>query len=164
MTPEKSFGRKIEFLVKEKPSTEEIMKRSLFSGVIYQSFYLIPELTVLENVLLPSRFTNQGNNGKTERAEVLLEKMGVLNKRNQIPGKLSGGERQRVAIARALINKPQVILADEPTGNLDERTGEDVMNLLLQSCGEEGSSLFWSLTIRSFPMQPIEVLNLGTAN
>ena len=126
---------------KEKPSAEEIMKRSLFLGVIYQSFYLIPELTVLENVLLPSRFTNQGNNGKTERAEVLLEKMGVLNKRNQIPGKLSGGERQRVAIARALINKPQVILADEPTGNLDERTGKDVMNLLLQSCGEEGSSL-----------------------
>ena len=61
---------------KEKPSAEEIMKRSLFLGVIYQSFYLIPELTVLENVLLPSRFTNQGNNGKTERAEVFIGKNG----------------------------------------------------------------------------------------
>ena len=71
----------------------------------------------------------------------LLGKMGVLEKQNQIPGKLSGGERQRVAIARALINSPEVILADEPTGNLDERTGGEVMDLLLQSCVEEETSL-----------------------
>ena len=71
----------------------------------------------------------------------LLKKMGVLDKQNQIPGKLSGGERQRVAIARALINSPEAVLADEPTGNLDERTGGEVMDLLLQSCVEEETSL-----------------------
>ncbi|MEL0098616.1 MAG: ATP-binding cassette domain-containing protein, partial [Opitutae bacterium] len=71
----------------------------------------------------------------------LLQKMGVADKARQIPGKLSGGERQRVAIARALLNRPKVLLADEPTGNLDERTGEEVMDLLLNTCSEEGASL-----------------------
>jgi len=125
----------------EKPSAHEISKRASFLGVIYQSYYLIPELTVLENVLLPSRFLGRIETTHRQRVMGLLEKMGVLEKQNQIPGKLSGGERQRVAIARALINSPEVILADEPTGNLDERTGGEVMDLLLQSCVEEETSL-----------------------
>ncbi len=132
-------GRKL--IASEKPSAREISKRASFLGVIYQSYYLIPELTVLENVLLPSRFLGGIDNTHRQRAMDLLKKMGVLDKQNQIPGKLSGGERQRVAIARALINSPEVILADEPTGNLDERTGGEVMDLLLQSCVEEETSL-----------------------
>ena len=125
----------------EKPSSHEISKRASFLGVIYQSYYLIPELTVFENVLLPTRFLGRVDGSLMQRAMSLLGKMGVLEKQNQIPGKLSGGERQRVAIARALINSPEVILADEPTGNLDERTGGEVMDLLLQSCIEEEASL-----------------------
>ncbi len=125
----------------KKPEAQVTAKRASFLGVIYQAYYLIPELTVLQNVLLPSRIL--GNAGKEvgRRARALLEKMEVLEKENQIPGNLSGGERQRVAIARALINSPAVILADEPTGNLDERTGGEVMDLLLQCCREEQASL-----------------------
>ena len=150
----------------EKPSAHEISKRASFLGVIYQSYYLIPELTALENVLLPSRFLDSVYSTQRKRATDLLKKMGVLDKQNQIPAKLSGGERQRVAIARALINSPEVILADEPTGNLDERTAGEVMDLLLQSCVEEETSLilvthnpkFASATSRS------SVLQDGTLN
>lgn len=150
----------------EKPRAHEISKRASFLGVIYQSYYLIPELTVLENVLLPSRFLDRIDSTQRNRATDLLKKMGVLDKQNQIPAKLSGGERQRVAIARALINSPEVILADEPTGNLDERTAGEVMDLLLQSCVEEETSLilvthnpkFASATSRS------SVLQDGTLN
>ena len=150
----------------EKPSAHEISKRASFLGVIYQSYYLIPELTALENVLLPSRFLDRIDSTQRKRATDLLKKMGVLDKQNQIPAKLSGGERQRVAIARALINSPEVILADEPTGNLDERTAGEVMDLLLQSCVEEETSLilvthnpkFASATSRS------SVLQDGTLN
>jgi ABC-type lipoprotein export system ATPase subunit len=92
-------------------------------------------------VILSARISGNLNDAVTERAHLLLQQMGVAEKARQIPGKLSGGERQRVAIARALINQPKVLLADEPTGNLDERTGEEVMNLLLRTCSEEGASL-----------------------
>jgi len=124
------------------PATRaEVSSRSSFLGVVYQAYYLVPELDVLENVILAARISGNLDLKVTERAYHLLEQMGVGDKARQIPGKLSGGERQRVAIARALINQPKVLLADEPTGNLDERTGEDVMNLLLHSCSEEGASL-----------------------
>ena len=119
----------------------EVSMRASFLGVVYQAYYLIPELDVLENVVLPARISGRLNLAVIERAHHLLKQMGVAGKTRQIPGKLSGGERQRVAIARALINQPQVLLADEPTGNLDERTGEEVMELLLNSCLEEGASL-----------------------
>ena len=120
---------------------KEVSLRASFLGVVYQAYYLIPELDVLENVVLPARISGRLNLAVIERAHHLLKQMGVAGKTRQIPGKLSGGERQRVAIARALINQPQVLLADEPTGNLDERTGEEVMELLLNSCLEEGASL-----------------------
>jgi len=118
-----------------------IATRASFLGVVYQAYYLVPELDVLENVLLPARISGNLNQAVKERAQQLLDQMGVADKARQIPGKLSGGERQRVAIARALINQPKVLLADEPTGNLDERTGVDVMNLLLRTCSNEGASL-----------------------
>ena len=126
----------------DRPATRtEIATRASFLGVVYQAYYLVPELDVLENVLLPARISGNLNQAVTERAQQLLDQMGVADKARQIPQKLSGGERQRVAIARALINQPKVLLADEPTGNLDERTGVDVMNLLLRTCSNEGASL-----------------------
>ena len=126
----------------DRPATRtEIATRASFLGVVYQAYYLVPELDVLENVLLSARISGNLNQAVTERARQLLDQMGVADKARQIPGKLSGGERQRVAIARALINQPKVLLADEPTGNLDERTGVDVMNLLLRTCSNEGASL-----------------------
>jgi len=126
----------------DRPATRtEIATRASFLGVVYQAYYLVPELDVLENVLLSARISGNLNQAVTERAQKLLDQMGVADKARQISGKLSGGERQRVAIARALINQPKVLLADEPTGNLDERTGVDVMNLLLRTCSNEGASL-----------------------
>lgn len=126
----------------DRPATcTEVSNRASFLGVVYQAYYLVPELDVLENVILSARISGNLNDAVTERAHLLLQQMGVAEKARQIPGKLSGGERQRVAIARALINQPKVLLADEPTGNLDERTGEEVLNLLLRTCSEEGASL-----------------------
>ena len=129
------------FPAHQKPGKKEIGMRGSFLGVVYQAYYLIPELNVLENVLLPSRMVGDHSSANNDRARHLLEQMGVLSKEMQIPGKLSGGERQRVAIARALLNQPKVILADEPTGNLDERTGAEVMDLLLRTCEEEKTAL-----------------------
>ena len=97
--------------------------RAQYLGVVYQSYYLIPELTVIENVMMSVRLSKLSMIEYEERAMKLLEVMSMADKIKQIPAKLSGGERQRVAIARALVNRPAVILADEPTGNLDERTG-----------------------------------------
>ena len=115
--------------------------RAKHIGVVYQSYYLIPELTVMENVLMSVRLSGLPITEYEGRAKELLEQMGVVNKSMQIPAKLSGGERQRVAIVRALVNRPQGILADEPTGNLDERTGAEVMDLLLSSFTKEKTSL-----------------------
>jgi lipoprotein-releasing system ATP-binding protein len=122
-------------------SRNEVAHRANFLGVVYQAYYLVPELDVLENVTLSARISGGMNQSMIERAHSLLRQMGVEGKARQIPGKLSGGERQRVAIARALLNRPKVLLADEPTGNLDERTGGEVMDLLLNTCSQEGASL-----------------------
>lgn len=120
---------------------DEVARRAKFLGVVYQAYYLVPELDVLENVTLSARISGGMDGSVKDRAHSLLQQMGVADKARQIPGKLSGGERQRVAIARALLNCPEVLLADEPTGNLDERTGEEVMDLLLRACSEEGAAL-----------------------
>ena len=122
-------------------SRNEVAHRAKFLGVVYQAYYLVPELDVLENVTLSARISGGMNQSMIERAHSLLRQMGVEGKARQIPGKLSGEERQRVAIARALLNRPKVLLADEPTGNLDERTGGEVMDLLLNTCSQEGASL-----------------------
>ena len=107
----------------------------------FQNIRLLSEATVLENVMMSVKLAGLPFGIYEERALSLLKDMGVERKSQQIPSKLSGGERQRVAIARALVNRPRVILADEPTGNLDERTGGEVMELLLHSCWKEQSSL-----------------------
>lgn len=102
--------------------------RRQYVGIVFQSFYLIPNLTALENVLL-SLEANQKYN-KDEEAINLLTEFGLAHRIHHLPSELSGGEQQRVAIARALINKPAIILADEPTGNLDEATSKNMMQLL----------------------------------
>jgi putative ABC transport system ATP-binding protein len=95
-------------------------------GFVFQQFFLIPTLSVLENVTLPTLFSKHGSNG---RARELLELVGLDHRLDHLPGQLSGGEMQRVAVARALINSPSILLADEPTGNLDSRSAERIMGL-----------------------------------
>jgi len=98
-------------------------------GFVFQTFNLIPTLTALENVMLPMTFQGLGGEEKLERAEKILKKVGLEHRKNHFSNELSGGEMQRVAIARALANNPEVILADEPTGNLDSKTGKEIMNI-----------------------------------
>jgi len=99
-------------------------------GFIFQQFNLIPNLTAKENVMLPMMFQQVDNEEREERAEKLLEAVELKDRMEHYPNQLSGGQQQRVAIARALANKPDVILADEPTGNLDTKTGEKMMDFL----------------------------------
>jgi putative ABC transport system ATP-binding protein len=108
-------------------------------GFVFQSFQLIPTLTALENVQVPLEL--RGDSGAPERARDLLQRVGLGDRLHHFPTQLSGGEQQRVAIARAMINNPEVILADEPTGNLDSHTGEEIMDLLLALRAEKQTTL-----------------------
>ena len=100
-------------------------------GFIFQAYYLLPELDALENVCLPARMARKPADAAAARGRELLERVGLKERIEHKPYELSGGEQQRVAIARALINAPQLILADEPTGNLDSHTGEEIIGVLL---------------------------------
>ena len=115
--------------------------RNQYMGFIFQSFHLLPRLTALENVLLPRRYHEQGlREIDHKRASELLQRVDLEARANHRPNELSGGQRQRVAIARALINEPSVVLADEPTGNLDSRTSAAIMDLL-QELNREGQTI-----------------------
>ncbi|MDQ3291662.1 MAG: ABC transporter ATP-binding protein [Bacteroidota bacterium] len=106
----------------------ELRKKNI--GFVFQSFNLIDELTVFENVELPLIYLGVGAAERKEKVEAMLEKMQIMHRRNHFPQQLSGGQQQRVAVARAVIQKPRLILADEPTGNLDSSNGNEVMELL----------------------------------
>ena len=109
-------------------------------GFVFQSFNLIDELTVFENVELPLVYTNVPPAERKKRVEEVLEKVQIMHRRNHFPQQLSGGQQQRVAVARAVVNNPKLILADEPTGNLDSSNGNEVMQLLTE-LNESGTTI-----------------------
>jgi putative ABC transport system ATP-binding protein len=110
-------------------------------GLVFQFFHLLDELTVLENTALPARLAGVSRAAAFGRAEALLERLGVARHVRAHPSRLSGGERQRVAVARALVNRPALLLADEPTGALDSASGRDVRELLIELHREEGQTI-----------------------
>ncbi len=114
--------------------------RSEYIGVIFQSFQLIPYLTVLENVKLPMAITGKKAKVQDKMARDVLDRVGLANKADRLPDQLSGGEQERVAIARAIVNKPPILLADEPTGSLDSKTADEIM-ALLKELNSEGQTI-----------------------
>lgn len=127
-----------------KPTSGTVSRPKNF-GFVFQSYHLMPELTVLENVLLPTmarRAAALATRAASEaRARNLLEKVGLGKRLDHLPAELSGGERQRVALARALVTDPSLVLADEPTGNLDAMTGADILRMLSELSGDGKTSL-----------------------
>ena len=110
-------------------------------GFVFQSFHLLPELSILENTMLPGLFTKTPKKALLERAEILLEKVGLKDRIMHRPNELSGGEQQRAAIARSLMNSPSLLLADEPTGNLDSVTGSGILELFQEFHRERKMSI-----------------------
>jgi putative ABC transport system ATP-binding protein len=115
--------------------------RSAAVGMIFQSFHLIASRTALQNVELPMVFTGRKPRDRRDAARQALQAVGLSERMSHRPGELSGGERQRVAIARALVNRPEILLADEPTGNLDTATAGEIFDILEDNCRREGVTL-----------------------
>lgn len=129
-------GKQLELL-----NDRELTKyRRNFIGMVFQEFFLIPSLTALENIMLPAVFNTTGSAGK-DRALYLMQLVGLQNRQNHLPRELSGGEMQRVAIARALMNSPKLILADEPTGNLDRKNALNIFDILADINQKEGVTI-----------------------
>ncbi len=120
---------------------ERTLFRRRHIGFVFQFFNLVPTLTVLENLLLPLELTGRVARDDRLRAEALLEEVGLPDRADAFPDRLSGGERQRIAVARAVVHDPLLVLADEPTGNLDAAAGERVVGLLERLVGERGVTL-----------------------
>ena len=123
------------------PERERTLFRRAHVGFVFQFYNLLPTLTVLENLLLPLELTGEVGPAEEARARDLLERVGLVDRADTFPDRLSGGEQQRVALARALVHRPGLVLADEPTGNLDEDTGEEVADLLDELVTSQGGTL-----------------------
>ena len=121
------------------PEEELARVRNRFVGFIFQSFQLLPSLTALENVMVPAEI--RGENHARPRAAELLTQVGLENRLRHYPVQLSGGEQQRVAVARAFINRPKILFADEPTGNLDGETGKEIVRLIFDLNASNGTTL-----------------------
>ncbi len=156
---EKATSGKIFFEDQEisKMSEDEVSKiRRKNIGIVFQSFYLIPNYTAVENVALTLELNNLKN--PNERAKELLDRFGLKNRFNNLPSQLSGGEQQRVAIARALLNEPPLIVADEPTGNLDPDTTEGILELLHELVRNDRSVIMATHDHAAFQRHPGRVI------
>lgn len=147
------------------PNSKQAKLRAGFMGFVFQNYCLVPELNALENVCLAARIAGRFDSQTPKLALGLLERVGLKSRAKHLPSQMSGGEKQRVAVARAILNSPQIILADEPTGNLDESTANEVMEMFLSLCAERGTALllithnpdFAKRTARSVKMSGGEV-------
>ncbi len=128
-TPDGGRYRLIDSEVSELDDEDLSALRNRHIGFVFQSFHLLPRMSALDNVLLPLRYSRGAGGATRERGRELLERLGLGDRMDHRPNQLSGGQRQRVAIARALVNAPPLLLADEPTGNLDSRTSAEIMSL-----------------------------------
>ena len=128
-------------------------------GFVFQSFHLLVKNSAIDNVLLPMKYAGTDINEATERAKYILEQVGLSDRINHGPSELSGGQQQRVAIARALVNKPSILFADEPTGNLDSKTGDDVMNLF-KELNEEGQTIILITHEEDIAKQSRRIINI----
>lgn len=135
--------------------------RNRHIGFVFQAYHLLPELDALENVCLPARIARTDPNEAVQRGRELLQRVGLGNRMAHKPAELSGGEQQRVAIARALINQPDLVLADEPTGNLDSATGEEILQLLLQIRAEHQVTLLMATHDDRVAAHALQIVDLA---
>ena len=131
-SPDEGHYRLLEQKVETLDDAELSRIRNAHIGFVFQSFHLLPRLTALENVMLPLRYSDTDQGIAHERAEMLLTRLSLDDRLHHKPNQLSGGQRQRVAIARSLVNQPPLLLADEPTGNLDSKTSDEIMKLFTE--------------------------------
>jgi putative ABC transport system ATP-binding protein len=140
-------------------AAERAMLRNRHIGFIFQSFNLIGDLTVYENVELPLTYRGMSNDERKTRVEAALERVGMAHRRRHMPSQLSGGQQQRVAVARAVAGDPLILLADEPTGNLDSRNGDAVMSLL-QDLHKQGATICMVTHNPEYAKQATRTINL----
>jgi len=138
--------------------------RNKVFGFVFQFHHLMPELTALENVVLPSWIGRRDLGASRKRAEKLLAHVGLGKRMAHKPGELSGGEQQRVAVCRALMNEPEIIMADEPTGNLDSKTAEGIHDVLWELCQKEGRTLIVVTHFEPLAKRADHVLTLDAGN
>ena len=146
-------------LVNELSDDELANIRNKEIGFVFQSFHLLGKNSALNNVLLPMKYAGIKEDEAIFRAKDVLEKVGLTDRINHSPSELSGGQQQRVAIARALVNKPSIIFADEPTGNLDSQTGTDVMNLF-KELNDQGQTIILITHEEDIAMQSNRIINI----